>query len=546
MNDIVTGLDPLKVYKVVFYARVSTEEEKQINALEKQVEELTNFINTQVSWCLVDQYIDEGKTGTTSKGRKEYNRLYEDIMTDKFDIVVIKDISRMNRNTGNYYQFINRILTQGKLLYMYLDRKFYNSDDAFLNGIKAMMAEEYSRDLSKKITSASQRSIKQGVAYGNSRIYGYTKIPRSFIINEEEAAVVRQIFDWYIEGYGFRIIQKKLTEMGVYSSTGNQFSLSTLKRMIKNEKYKGLLVSGKTHYDFDTKRLVEVPKEERHYIPDGIPAIVTEEVWEQANSIIRRKAKLYDDNRIRGVSTNYFAPEQSALSGKIFCGKCGKVYWHSPYTTQVNKLRRDVWICSTYKSWGVKYCKNHNIEFYAILNKVKEILYQENKEDCDIAEVISLVSQSINDTYTDKTLPLQKQLDKYNKRLNNLADLVLDGTFSKDEFIAKKTELVQKINSVQSEIERTQLNQERVEDKESRLRNIRKFLEAEIETTDDVSDDYIRKYIDKITIYDEKVIIETQSGNSYTVDPDEVRMKFSPRNKKYLEQIRQNRAQTNT
>jgi hypothetical protein len=196
--------------------------------------------------------------------------------------------------------------------------------------------------------------------------------------------------------------------------------------MIKNEKYKGLLVSGKTHYDFNTKRMVEVPKEERHYIPDGIPAIVTEEVWEQANSIIRRKAKLYDDNRIRGISTNYFAPEQSALSGKIFCGKCGKVYWHSPYTTQVNKLRRDIWICSTYKSWGVKYCKNHSIEFSAILNKVKEILYQENKEDYDITEIISLVSKSINDTYTDKTLPLQRQLDKYNNRLNNLTDLVLD------------------------------------------------------------------------------------------------------------------------
>jgi hypothetical protein len=116
---------------------------------------------------------------------------------------------------------------------------------------------------------------------------------------------------------------------------------------------------------------------------------------------------------------------------------------------------------------------------------------------------------------------------------------------SKDEFITKKTELVKKINSVQSEIEKIQLGQEEVEDKESRIRNIKQFLEAEIETVDDVTDDYIRRYVNKILVYDEKIVVETKSGNSYTINPDDVKLKFSPRNKKYLEQIRQSNAQSN-
>lgn len=547
MNEIIKELDMNKIYKVVFYARVSTEEEKQINALEKQIEELTGFINSQINWCLVDKYIDEGKTGTTSKGRHEYNRLFDDMLTNKFDIVVIKDISRLNRNAGNYYQFINRITTENKKLYLYLDRKFYSSDDAFLNGIKAMMAEEYSRDLSKKILSASQRSINNGVAYGNSRIYGYDKIPKSFVINEEEAKIIRQIFDWYISGYGFRIIQRKLTEMGIFSSTGTQFSLSTLKRIIKNEKYKGVLVSGKTRYNFDTKKTVEVPKDKRKYIKGGIPAIVSEEVWEKANSIIKNKAKQYDDGRIKGVSKKCFIPEQSALSGKIFCAKCGKVFWHSPYTTKVNKLKRDIWMCSTYKSWGVKYCKNISIEFDKILAKVKEILFKENQKCSDIEATLNILKQTLDDGREKRISSVSAQIEKYNNRLGNLTDLLLDGIISKDDYISKKSEILSKIDNLQNVLKDEERERESYLSKEMRLVEIRRFLETNVSTIDDITDDDIRKFIKIITVSEEEIIVETNSGNTYTIDADDIKMKFAPRNKAYLERIHQNLAsQTNS
>lgn len=542
MNEIVTGLDTNKIYKVVFYARVSTEEEKQLNALEKQIEELSEFIKYQSNWILVDHYVDEGRTGTMTKGRHEYNRLYADMLTDKFDIIVMKNIERMNRNTGNYYQFINRMTTENKKLYLLLDRKFYTPEDAFINGIKAMMAEEYSRDLSKKINSAAHRSIKQGVAYGNSKLYGYDKIPQSYIINEEEAEIVRQIFNWYVEGYGFRIIQKKLTNMGVYSSTGTQFSLSTLKRMIKNEKYKGMLVSGKTRYNFETKRNEIVPPDERVYIPNGIPAIVDEEIWNKANMLIVQKSEVFNKNYNQRIGrfSNRFTPEQSALSGKIHCGKCGKVFWHSPYITKVNRLRRDIWMCSTYKSLGVKYCKNHSIEFTKILNKIRSILLEENHNPESIQLTLNILTQSLDDNRESKIKQLSKQVERYQKRLSNLTDLLLDELISKEEYTSKKEELNAKIANTQKMFETTSTDSHSSLNKKQRLQDIKCFLQTNIANVADITDNDIRKFVKDIKVFDDVIVLKTITGNSYNIDPDEVKLTFTPRNKQYLQDIKQN------
>ena len=345
--------------KVVFYSRVSTDEEKQLNALDKQIQELTDYIHSQKDWVLVDKYIDEGISGTTSKGRHEYNRLYNDLLTDKFDIVVIKDQSRLMRNVLDWYLFLDRVMKNGKQIFMYLDNSFYTPDNAFTSGIKAMMAEEYSRDLSRKIKSAAQRSQKNGTVYGNNRMLGYKQEGGKLTIIEEEAEIVRQVFEWYIQGDGFRVIQQKLLAKGIRSTTGTPFSLSTLKRMIKQEKYKGLLVSGKRRKNFETKKFEDVPKSEWVIIPNGVPAIVSEEVWEKANQCLRERCV---ENGIEYAKTRgTFKSNLYPLSGKIYCGKCGKPYWHEFHLTKVNKIPRNTWQCSTYKAYGTrpdKGCQN--------------------------------------------------------------------------------------------------------------------------------------------------------------------------------------------
>ena len=148
--------------RAVIYARCSTEEESQKDALVKQAQEAEEWVRKK-GWILVDSYI-ESRSGTSTKNRAEYNRLYGDLLRDRFDILVIKSQDRLMRNTKDWYLFVDRLCSAGKRLYMYLEQKFFTPDDALITGIKAILAEEYSRELSRKINNAHAHRQKTGRA----------------------------------------------------------------------------------------------------------------------------------------------------------------------------------------------------------------------------------------------------------------------------------------------------------------------------------------------------------------------------------------------
>lgn len=498
--------------KVVFYARVSTEEEKQLNALDKQIQELTDYIHSQQDWVLTDKYIDEGISGTSSKGRYEYNRLYNDLLTDKFDIVVIKDQSRLMRNVLDWYLFLDRVLKNGKKIYMYLDNSFYTPDNAFISGIKAMMAEEYSRDLSKKIRSAALRSQKNGTVYGNNKMLGYEHKNGKVVINEEEAEIVRQVFDWYIQGYGFRVIQQKLLEKGILSTTGTPFSLSTLKRMIKQEKYKGLLISGKRRKNFETKQYEPVPESEWIIIPNGVPAIVSEEVWDKANQCLKERCveNGIEYAKLRGTFQSNIYP----LSGKIYCGKCGKVYWHEFHLTKVNKIPRDNWMCSTYKAFGTKSnkgCQNRILRDDILMIKLKEVLFSTYKQS-SVKETLDILKETLK----SETINPQSALDKNTKlikRRDKLLEMLLDEIITKDEYSKKKNEIDAQIETNNKQYEELLAKSKTQISIEDRLKEIEKFLSTEYSCPEDIDNDTVTNIIDKIIVNNDILDVYLKGGD---------------------------------
>ena len=173
--------------RAVYYCRVSTDDENQATSIVNQKEESIKTINDN-HWELVDCYIDEGKSGTTTKKRDEYNRLFKDMESDKFDIIVIKSQDRLMRNTKEWYFFIDKLVQNNKKLYFYLDRKFYSPDDALITGIKAILAEDYSRSLSKNINNAHRKRQETGSnVVITSNTWGYDKINKQVVINEKDA-----------------------------------------------------------------------------------------------------------------------------------------------------------------------------------------------------------------------------------------------------------------------------------------------------------------------------------------------------------------------
>ena len=339
----------LEKLRAVFYARVSTEEEKQLNALEKQIEENKDVINQQ-GWELVDQYIDEGKSGTKIKGRDEYQRLLEDLEWDKFDIIVVKSQDRLQRSTKDWYIFIDKLVTSGKRLYFYLDGSFYTPDNALITGIKAILAEEFSRDLSKKINNANKRRIERAKnggelsIFSNGICYGWDFVDGKYVINEAEAKVKRYVADLYLKGNGLRNIQRILTAEGYRNREGRAFSPVTIRNMLTDTKNYGTIISNKTHVDFNTKKVIKNPESEWVYFDNVVPPIYSKDIHDKIMSILEKRV---DEFGARGRKVG-----SHPLSGKIFCAECDAPYWKIERKTPPKRGYAGIsWRCSTY-------CKN--------------------------------------------------------------------------------------------------------------------------------------------------------------------------------------------
>ena len=293
--------------RAVYYARCSTEEENQKDALVRQAAEAEEAIRAR-GWRLVDAYV-ESRSGTSRKGRREYNRLYEDLEQNRFDVVVIKSQDRLMRNTRDWYLFADRLNCAGKRLYFYLENTFYSPEDALLTGIKAILAEEYSRELSKKMNLAHQkRQQNNGKPVLTSKSYGYRRTADGAIeIIPEEAAVKRRMYELCADGLGGRKIAAVLAAEGVHghaaqkgpetprvqlphrpaqgvrSRAGKPFSGTDIIRMVRNPMNKGTVVMNKKHYDFNTGKTLPTPPGGQYVYAGKIPAIVSEELWIAAN-----------------------------------------------------------------------------------------------------------------------------------------------------------------------------------------------------------------------------------------------------------------------
>lgn len=307
----------MNTLNAVYYARVSTDEERQLNALEKQCADLVDCINAN-HWNLVDSYVDEGKSGTSINKRDEYTRLFNDLDTNKFDVIVIKSQDRLMRNVKDWYIFVDKLVTNNKKLFIYMENDFYKTDDSLITGIKAILAAEYSRDLSKKLNNAHKRREKLGSSVmTNGTMIGYDQVNGELVINEKEAIIVRRVFNMYLNGMGVLKISKALADDGILNNNGNPYGVSTLMRMLKNEKYMGTMICNKYHKDFDTKRIIRNDESEWIIHENRIPPIISKEVFNKAKEI--RLSRLSDDDgRKRGKKS-----KQHILSEKIICGECG-------------------------------------------------------------------------------------------------------------------------------------------------------------------------------------------------------------------------------
>mgnify|MGYP005757876615 CR=1 FL=1 len=431
--------------RAVIYCRCSTDEESQKEALVKQEAEAREAVE-QKGWILAGTYVESG-SGTSRKGRKEYNRLYEELLYDKFDIIVIKSQDRLMRNTRDWYLFIDRMTLAGKQLYMYLEQKFYSPNDGLITGIKAILAEDYSRELSKKINNAHRNRQKSGGAVIlTSRAYGFVrKADRTIGLQEEEAAVKRRMYELCAAGCGCRTIAAILKEEGVCGRGGRFFSSSDILRMIKNPLNKGTAVMNKSHYDFETKRTRPVPAEKQFIYENKVPATVSEELWSTANEKIAQRSQkpVEEQEKRRGKNTG-----RHPLSGRIYCGLCGSPYYRRGRKKQGGKEKVYEWKCSDYLENGRPSskapggCSNVHVDE----NRLFELLGQNCGKDCGIKQekilekAVLLIRKALQEVQAE-TECVQNELKRIENQREVLLDKLLNEILTDDVYQKKDREL---------------------------------------------------------------------------------------------------------
>ncbi len=489
-----------KRLRAVFYARVSTEEEEQLNAIEKQIEENRDVIGAK-GWILVDEYIDKGITGTQAKKRNEYIRMLDDIKKDRFDIIVVKDQSRLQRNTMDWYIFLNEIVQNQKKLYLYLENTFFDPKDKFIFGIKAMMAEEYSRDLSKKGNAAKRRRQEKGKPIITNRTWGFQNINGEILIDEKEAKLVTRIYQLFADGFGGRVVARILRDEGVRNRNGKTLSENTIRDIVKNPLYKGIAVMNKEHFDFEAKKIIKNPESEWIYREGIVPRIVSEDLWEKANAQINSR-KTVDRRHNVGINKG-----NTLLSSKIICGECNSKYWR-------NKRAQGIyWYCSegsrsgkVREKTGMK-CVSLNLkedEIFSLIEHLgNQLIAREKKEEVLSIAIGKIYAGLINSNSGETLEDIQSQKEKLNKRKENLMDLLLDGTVAKSDYSSKMNDILKQISLLNEKEIKIQEKKEENGALLDRLNQVKILFQDKTEKGIEVP--LMCSHIEQIKVYEKKM-----------------------------------------
>ena len=335
-----TPINQQKKRRVAGYARVSTDHDDQFTSYAAQIDYYTNYIKSRDDWEFVDVYTDEGITGTSTKHREGFKRMVADALDGKIDLIVTKSVSRFARNTVDSLTTIRQLKEKGIEVYFEKENIWtFDGKGELLLTIMSSLAQEESRSISENCTWGQRKRFADGkVSVPFQRFLGYDRGPDgNLVVNREQAVIVKRIYSLFLQGMTYHGIADTLTKDGIPTPGGKKkWSISTVKSILSNEKYKGDALLQKSYtVDFLTKKTKvnegEIPQ---YYVEDNHEAIVDPEVFEMVQ---REMAK-------RGKGKKYHSGVH-AFSTKIKCGECGSWYgskvWHSN-----TKYRKTIWQCN--------------------------------------------------------------------------------------------------------------------------------------------------------------------------------------------------------
>jgi site-specific DNA recombinase len=493
------------------YARVSLD--RQAESVEHQVSLLREFVKHRKLGEIPDEFIyqDTGVSATKHSiwSRPAMKQLLNDADEGKFQVVLFKGISRFARNTQEALDVLDRLKSKGLRVISYEESYDSNKDNSnFLFTIHSAVAEYEAEKTAIRVRLGNKEKAKQGLWTGMPP-YGYDLKDRRLVVNDEEAEVVKKIFDMYVyQKMGTFKVAEYLNEHKLLKKNGRLWSRKTVGDVLKNEVYLGRVVYNKTNQkrvrdyeseDTGKKKWVRKQNDPQDWVvvDNAHPALVDEDTFKEAQKILHSRKK-------RDTAPNVYHP----LTGILFCGRCGEGMVCQKRSTNYGDYR--YYICKTYHKYGRTFCEQANtnaddLEEYIIerlSTKLRQFISEQDAQE-------GLELSEVDRKRIEKKL---KEIDAKIEKLNrDNADLYFERKNMNEEqyrYLSKriKDEMDKLIEKKQS-IERELLVSEQQEDKRQELnKHIEEFLSLNKE---DIA--HVRKllhyFIEKIVLTDKHVDI---------------------------------------
>ena len=496
--------------RVCYYCRVSTDSDVQLNSLDNQLEYYENYIKSKPKWIFSGGYIEEGKTGVRVDVRPSFKKMIQDAKHKKFDLIITKEVSRFARDLEDSIHYIRELKDSGVGVFFEnqnLNTFDYNSE--LILNIMFNLAQDESRKLSSRVKFGHRQAIENGHVLGSSNITGYRKDNCKLVIVENEAKFIKTLFELYATGkYGFLKLSKKLSELGYLNKKGKLYDKDSLKRMIENPKYKGYY-RARTYeiLDYRTKRRKKNNLDEQilYKCKDGsIPAIISEELWDQANRILKSRTKGYENNNYWSGGLKY------AFSSKIYCKEHNTSFQRSHGNK--NK-KRPIWSCGMYLQHRLVACESPIIAEVDLYNIMSSIMISIIPQKINIIENMLKLYENIdkNDYYDKELKLLNTKIKIIEEKKSMTLELVFNGDISKESVKVQFDKYEQEIKSLNEKKTAIIKQVKQLNNSNNNLDVMAELIEKELNGGS--LSEFIRKFVDEI-------IISKIDGDRYNIKLD--------------------------
>jgi DNA invertase Pin-like site-specific DNA recombinase len=487
---------------VAAYARVSTDNEEQLTSYTAQVEYYTEYIKKHKDWEFVGVYADEGISGCNTKHRDEFNRMVDDAVNGKINLILTKSVSRFARNTVDSLTTVRKLQDCGTEVYFEKENIWsFDPKVGLLLSIMSSLAQEESRSISENVKWGVRKRMADGkVSIPYSSFMGYDKgEDGNLVINEEQAVVVRKIFKLFLDGLTPYSIAKRLTEEGIPTVRGkSKWNDKTIKGMLSNEKFKGDALLQKGYIaDFLSKKYKKndgsVPQ---YYVEKNHEAIIEPEIFDLVQRELERRSK----HKCRYSGVGMFA-------SKIKCGECGNWYgskvWHSN-----SKYKKTIYQCN--KKFKEK-CNTPHLYEDDIKNLFIKAINKLFSNKTELLENLKIILKTLTDDV---------QLKEKEKRLyNEVTFLVADiqncitenarTALNQIDYLARYNAMVEQYESKKEELEKVTAQITERKERAENLKNFIKTLKKQETFVSEFDETLWSSLIDYITVYDKNRIVFT-------------------------------------